>query len=193
MELSKPERIGQVSMDYRWYDGVDQYNDGDEVEELVLSICKEGKNVYPILQNDSRWPVLYQLSPGREVIIEPMNLMLTDHVLEIGAGMGAVTGAIARRVCHVDCVELSHRRAMANAWRHQEYENIRILVGNYHNMHLETRYNVVTLIGVLEYAGYYMHGVDNAPLKLLERVKSQMQIGGRLYIQTWYEVLFRML
>ena len=121
------EMIGNVKLDYTFYDGEDVYNEGDDVEEKVLQTVKDSTDYYDYLKvmlEDNRYPVLYQLSRQRENIVEPMDIKKTDSVLEIGAGMGAVTGAIARKAGRVDCIDLSKRRSQANAYRNRHFKFI---------------------------------------------------------------------
>ena len=54
-----------------------------------------------------------------------------DKVLEVGSGCGAITGALARKAGSVTCVDLSKKRSMINAYRHSDYDNITIHVGNF--------------------------------------------------------------
>lgn len=175
-------KIGGVVIDDRFYDGLDTYNEGDEEENLVLDIFKNGRDVEAALAADKRWPVLYQLSPERRNIILPMDLRPGDELLEVGAGMGAVTAGLAKRVAHVDCVDISMRRSMANAWRNKECDNITIYVGNFQQMALEKQYDVVTLIGVLEYAPMFFHGERHPDRAMLDRIRGYLKPGGRLYI-----------
>lgn len=179
-----PERlkIGGVFIDNRFYDGVDTYNEGDAEEEYILDIFKKGKDVEEVLQKDNRWPILYQLSPERQNIVLPMDLRTSDSLLEIGAGMGAITGALARRVKNIDCVDLSARRSLANAYRNKDFDNITIYLGNFQKMELEGHYDVATLIGVLEYAPMFFHD-DTFPDKaMLKKIWSLLKPGGKLYI-----------
>lgn len=76
-------------------------------------------------------------------------------VLEIGAGCGAVSGVLCRNAKHVTSVDLSKRRSLINANRNKEYDNLTIMVGNFNDVVLKEKYDYITLIGVLEYAGYY--------------------------------------
>lgn len=76
-------------------------------------------------------------------------------VLEIGAGCGAISGVLCRNAKHVTSVDLSKRRSLINANRNKEYDNLTIMVGNFNDVVLKEKYDYITLIGVLEYAGYY--------------------------------------
>ena len=107
--------------------------------------------------------------------------MYKRQVLEIGAGCGAVTGGLAEKAKSVDCIELSKKRSMINAFRHKNLDNIKITVGNFEEIEIEKKYDVVTLIGVLEYAESYIHSA-NPYDDFLKRVFSMLKPGGRLYI-----------
>lgn len=174
------EEVGKVKLILDYYNGTDQYTDGD-VENDILDIVQSGEDFDAAIERDGRWPVLYHLSKRRETIIQPMNISKTDTVLEIGSGCGALTGALAEKAQRVDCIELSKRRSLINAYRHKNYNNIRIIVANFNDVVFEDQYDVITLIGVLEYAGSYMK-TDNPYLDLLKRVRDLIKPGGRLYI-----------
>lgn len=175
------EKVGKVTLDYTFYTGDDQYSDGDAVENQLLEIVKNRKDYDYAMDEYREWPVLYHLSRQRENIAAPMNIKKNDSLLEIGAGPGAVTGAFARRAGHVDCIELSKRRSMINAVRHQDMDNLCIYVGNFNDVHLKKQYDVITLIGVLEYACYYTKG-DHPFRDFLKEVCALLKPGGRLYV-----------
>jgi len=166
-------------MDY--YNGKDLYNEGDEEEEKILEVLKNKEDIMEVLEKDNRWPILYQLSPIRANIIEPMTINSQDSVLEIGSGMGAVTGALAKRCKTVECIELSKRRSMANAYRNSAYSNIEIIVGNFEDISFVKKYDVITLIGVLEYAQSYISS-ENPYHDFLKKIGELLNPGGRLYI-----------
>ena len=178
------ELIGKVKLNYEFYDSKYIYNEGDEEEEFVLQTVMRStdyREYEKAIANDNRWPVLYQLAKQRENIIAPMNINKDDDVLEIGSGMGAVTGAIARRSHKVDCIELSKRRSLANAYRNRDYDNIEIFVGNFQDIKLKKKYDVITLVGVLEYAQHYIQG-DNPYMNFLINIKQHLKPQGLLYI-----------
>lgn len=175
------EKIGKVRLNYDYYEGKDLYNDGDEIETRILNIVKNEED-YEYYHNDYQfWPVLYHLSRQRENIIEPMHINETDTVLEVGAGMGAVTGAIAKKCKEVDCIELSKRRSLINAYRHKNMDNIKIIVGNFKNIKIVKKYDVITLIGVLEYAYHYIEGKEPYQ-EFIKKLAECLKPGGRIYI-----------
>lgn len=182
--MKEDKYIGKVKLNYRFYNPVYVYNEGDQEEELVLETVKrttDYREYEKVIESDNRWPVLYQLSKQRENIIAPMDIRSSDTVLEIGAGMGAVTGAIARRCKKVECIELSERRSLANAYRNREYGNIEIYVGNFQDIQLDKKYDVITLVGVFEYAQHYIQ-TENPYEDFLRQISKALKENGRLYI-----------
>lgn len=153
------EQIGNVTLDLTYYGGEDLYCDG-EVEDTLLAIARDhaGGEFSRIIEEQKSWPVLYHLSRFRENIVSWLPMSEHTKVLEIGAGCGAVTGALAERAGQVTCVDLSKKRSMINAYRHRDCKNVTIKVGNFKDIEpgLETDYDLVLLIGVFEYGQGYM-------------------------------------
>lgn len=153
------EQIGNVILDETFYGGEDLYCDG-EVEDTLLAIARDhSAEEFPrIIEEQKSWPVLYHLSRFRENIVSWLPINKSSKVLEIGAGCGAVTGALSKRAGSVTCVDLSKKRSMINAYRHRECGNITIRIGNFKDMEpsLDTDYDFVLLIGVFEYGQGYM-------------------------------------
>ena len=174
------EQIGKVTLDYTFYNGQDQYSDGD-IENDLLQLIMEEPDVEKILAEDDRWPVLYHFSPVRQNILEWYPFKKDASVLEIGAGCGAVSGVLCRNAKHVTSVDLSKRRSLINANRNKEYDNLTIMVGNFNDVVLKEKYDYITLIGVLEYAGYYTD--DKHPFAaFLKKISGYLKEDGKLLI-----------
>mgnify|MGYP002231231837 FL=1 len=79
-------------------------------------------------------------------------------VLEVGSGMGAITGVLAEKAGSVTCVDLSKKRSLINAYRNREHDNVTIYVGNFNDIEpvLPCDYDYVLLIGVFEYGQSYI-------------------------------------
>ncbi|MCR5566648.1 MAG: class I SAM-dependent methyltransferase [Clostridiales bacterium] len=153
------EQIGKVVIDKRFYPDEDRYSDGDETEQKLLDIvssCSDGHYAGAVASALS-WPLLYHLSPVRENILNWLPLTPDQTVLELGSGCGAVTGAFLNRGAKVTAVDLSLRRSRINAKRHQGSEGLKIFVGAMETVlpNLTEQYDIVTLIGVLEYAAVF--------------------------------------
>ena len=98
-----------ADLDTRFYRGTDEYSDGDEVENTILRIVREGKGFCDL--DRMSWPTFYHLNPVRENIINWYPFEKGSRVLEIGAGCGAVTGALCGKGLQVYSVDLSRWRS----------------------------------------------------------------------------------
>lgn len=167
-------------LNLKFYKGEDIYSDG-EIENDLLAAVQNPDDIPEILMQHNEWPFLYHLSPIRENILEWYDFDPEGSVLEIGSGCGAVTGLLCRKAKRVVGIELSKKRSMINATRNQRYNNLEIMVGNFEDIKLEEKFDYVTLIGVLEYAIYYIN--DEHPFSaMLKRIQSFLKPGGKLFI-----------
>lgn len=176
--------IGKITIDDTLYSGSDLYSDGPIEDEMLEIAQNYGENEYNrIITERKSWPILYHFSNVRENIIEGLDISKKDEVLEIGAGCGAITGALARKAKHVDAIELSLKRTKINAYRHKNIENIKISVGNFQDIEkkIKKKYNFITLIGVFEYAQSYISH-DNPYEGFLKITKSHLADDGKLVI-----------
>jgi SAM-dependent methyltransferase len=146
-------------LDLEFYDGHDNYSDGD-IEEEILRIARNKENVLDILRKDNRWPLLYHLSPQRWNLLEWFPFTPEASLMEIGAGCGALTGLFCEKVRRIVAVEMSKRRAEIIEARHGHHDHLHVMVGNMQRMSLHELFDYVTLIGVLEYAGCYIQSQD---------------------------------
>lgn len=174
------EIIGKVTLNYEYYDGIDSYSDGEDIEEKLLEICRLGKRE-EALHESGLWPVLYHLSDIRGNIIEWYPMDQGANILEIGSGCGAISGCLCKKVGRVVGIELSKQRSLINAYRNRDCANLEIVVGNFHKIELEEKFDYVTLIGVLEYAGNYMDG-DDPYVQMLQKVKRYLKPNGKIII-----------
>lgn len=156
------EMVGKVILNTDFYSGTDLYSDGDVEDELLAIVKSFSIRDFPgIIIERKSWPILYHLSPIRENIVEWIDISPEATVLEVGAGCGAVTGALAQKSKKVTCVELSKKRSTINATRNREKDNIEIFVGNFQDIEDSLpKYDVITLIGVLEYAKSYIRSKE---------------------------------
>ncbi len=176
------EQIGKVQLNYSHYSGEDIYSDGSVEDELLDIVRSYSVMEYPrIIEEKASWPVLYHLSAQRENIVDWLPVDKSMKILEVGSGCGAITGSLARRAGRVDCVDLSRRRSLINAYRHDGYDNITINVGNFtdYEPELDTDYDYVMLIGVFEYGQSYI-GSDNPYEDFITILKRHVKPTGRI-------------
>ena len=161
------------------------YSDGDEVENQLLSIVTAAADV-GIFSSELQaactdWPSRYHLSPARANLLRPIADVLRGDVLELGAGCGAITRFLGENGANVLALEGSERRAAIARARTRELDNVAIMVDDISQASLNRRFDAVTLIGVLEYAGLFADG--EAPARaLLERCQGWLKPDGVLVL-----------
>ncbi len=176
--------IGKVTIDDSLYGGKDLYSDGpieDELLRIATEVPSEQWN--SVIAQSKSWPILYHFSHIRENIAEGIPFKGNEKVLEIGAGCGAITGALCRKAAKVDAIDLSMKRSLVNANRNRDCDNLTIHVGNFQDIEktLTDKYDVITLIGVFEYGKSYIDA--NEPYRtFLEIVKSHLTPCGTIAI-----------
>ena len=79
-----------MKVNYDFYSGKDNYSDGN-IENEIIEYEEKYNNVEEIFKKDIRWPVFYHLTPIRKNILNWYPFKEQSSVLEIGAGMGAIT------------------------------------------------------------------------------------------------------
>lgn len=153
------EKIENVELNLDCYTGHDLYSDGT-IEDEILEFVKDSdqKDYGKFIELKKNWAVLYHLSPLRQNIVMSVSITKEDDVLEIGAGCGAITGRLCEMARNVDCIELSKKRSLINAYRNKNRDNLKIMVGNFETIekNITKQYDVITLIGVYEYAASYI-------------------------------------
>lgn len=171
-----------MKVNYDFYTGNDTYCDG-EVEKDIINYLKEyGENEYKtIFSKDISWPVFYHITPIRKNILNWYPFKSDAEVLEVGAGMGAITGVLCNKVHQVTSVELSKQRATAIMERCKDKENLEIIVGNFNDIKFDKKFDYITLIGVLEYAPLYTNS-ENPFYDFLVQIKSLLKEDGKLLI-----------
>ncbi|MGX7203929.1 SAM-dependent methyltransferase [Enterococcus pingfangensis] len=184
MQKQKQTYIGKVEIDETLYPGKDLYTDG-VIEDRLLEIVKNypESELNQVIEESNDWAILYHLSHVRKNIIEWLPISKTDSVLEIGSGCGAMTGTLSTKAKKVDCIDLSKKRSLVNAYRNQECENISIKLGNFQDLEktLTQKYDWITLIGVFEYGKGYID--SSQPYHdFLKIVKRHLNPGGKIVI-----------
>ena len=133
------------------------YSDGEQVEKRMLEIAKKypGDLSQDYIANDSTYVLNYTFSSVRENILNwyPFNKEAT--LLEIGAGMGSITGMLCDRVSHVTSIEMSEARAEVIRARNSGRDNLTVLSEDINEWDSEETFDYIVFIGVLEYADLF--------------------------------------
>lgn len=163
------------------------YNDGDGSENGLLATLRRAKDVgvfSPELQAACvDWPSTYHLSSERSNLLRPFSgsFKANTRILEIGAGCGAVTRFLGETGAQIIALEGSRRRAAIARERTRDLDNVQVLVERFQDFSLGEEFDVITLIGVLEYASVFS-GADSPALDMLRTVRGMLAPGGRLLL-----------
>lgn len=160
----------------------DFFSDGDTEENDIREYIKNKEEPEKIFETDERWPSFYYLSDVRRNLLSWYDFGEQKDILEIGGGMGALTGLLCEKGRSVTVIELTLRRANAILERYSNMKNLEIYVGNYNHIQLEKKFDYITMIGVLEYQGNYTHTNTNPYIDFLKRAKTMLKPGGKLLI-----------
>lgn len=166
----------------KWYQGEDLYSEGT-IEDIILQMIAENnpEDYTEAIYERNCWSVYYHLTHVRKNLLNWYPFKKDSSVLEIGCGLGALTGLLCDTCKKVTAVELSERRAAAALLRCREKENLEIIVGNLNDIEFEEKFDYITLIGVLEYQGNYTE-TEHPYMDFLKKVKSLLKPDGRLLI-----------
>jgi O-antigen biosynthesis protein len=164
-----------------------EYSDGAAVEREILEILDRtaqlGSARSIAADRYATWAVRYHLCAERANLLR--HLAFEDLVvLEVGAGMGGVSRFLAEHARSLTVVEGSESRFRALRSRLRDRDNWEGVVANIADVPLARTFDVVCVIGVLEYAELY---VPTAPgespfVKLLESATRHLAPDGVLVL-----------
>lgn len=161
------------------------YNDGDESEERVARIIREAEDLsvlsIELAHQGIDWASIYHLDSARGNILRPFQQYLSGRILEIGSGCGAISRYLGECGGTVLSLEGSVRRARITASRTRDLDNVAVLAERFDDFKTDQRFDVVTLIGVLEYANAFSEDPSPA-LYMLKRAYDLLLPDGKLFI-----------
>ncbi len=134
-----------------------------------------------IIVADTRFQVFFQLSVLRTGILSWYQFHPNAHVLEIGAGFGALTGLLCEKCATVTATERSAYRAEAMATRWQQKTNLDIYAGEWSEMDFLQQFDYIVLNGILERACCGSKE-RSAYVEYLTKLKELLKPGGILLL-----------
>jgi SAM-dependent methyltransferase len=127
------------------------------------------------------WPTRYHLSHLRSYLFRPLRLRPGLSVLDLGAGTGALARYVGEVGCDVLALEGSPARAEVAAERCRDLPLVDVACGTIDDLDPDQRFDVVTVIGVLEYSTAAIGGAGG-PLRLLTSARQHLAEGGSLVL-----------
>jgi len=183
-QFARTEKIGNVIVNYIQTKGRDApvYSDGIGESQLYTSFERDPN--YSGHRGDERfssWVEEYHLSPVRHNLLKWFPFVPGSTILEVGAGCGALTGLLCRKSRKVVALEYSKQRALITAMRHSQNSNLEIVVGGLQDFVSEEKFDYITVIGVLEYAGKF-YGGEHPHTCFLAKVRDMLNRDGKLIL-----------
>jgi precorrin-6B methylase 2 len=161
------------------------YSDGAAEESYLAGVMRAARDLsvgsLELASHIRDWPSRYHLSPTRQNLLRPLGAALGGSVLEVGAGCGAITRQLGEAGGTVVAVEGSLERAAIAAARCRDLPNVVVVCDNFANFAAPVSFDLVTLIGVLEYSRMFMAGPDPVQA-MLAKARGHLAEGGLLAI-----------
>lgn len=135
------------------------YADGGENRLFEkISACAD-KSVYSEeLLPYKDWPEEYHLSPVRCNVLIPLRDFIGSKkkIFELGCGCGSITRYLGEQGHDVTAVEGSIDRARVVGARCRDLPNVRVYCSDFQHVDFtDEKFDIITLIGVFEYAALY--------------------------------------
>jgi len=158
-----------------------EYSDGDETESRIGTAINNVSDLTvfsPELRSHCvDWASTYHLSSLRANILRPFQITKGQDILEIGAGCGALSRYLGECSANVLALEGSLRRSKIARSRTRDLPNVTVVAEKLSDFRTDQRFDVITLIGVLEYAGLYSEAENPAEI-MLANVASMLKPNG---------------
>ncbi|WP_298460417.1 methyltransferase [uncultured Cellulomonas sp.] len=164
-----------------------RYNDGDHVETWIGDTVRAATDVGTFSRELAAgirdWPSRYHLSSQRANLLRPLLDDLDGPVLEVGAGMGAVTRVLGEHGHDVVAIEGSPRRAATCVERCRDLPGVRVVADTVQGLVAPGAFGTVVVIGVLEYSRLFFPAAGRDPVDaMLEHLASLLAPGGQLVL-----------
>jgi SAM-dependent methyltransferase len=158
-----------------------EYRDGGEqrVRELILASDDLSSTSAGMARQAQSWAETYHLDPARANVLRALELPADARVLEVGAGCGAITRYLGESCALVDALEPMPERAAAARARTRDLPGVAVFVGTVEDVPADPAYDLVVVVGVLEYVG--SGSADSQPYRdFLSRIAGLLRPDGTL-------------
>lgn len=162
------------------------YSEGETVERRIGEIVGQTDDLSVLSpqleQHGTDWPSRYHLGNSRANLLRPFqDTFKGREVLEVGAGCGALTRFLGESGARVLALEGSLRRAAIARARCRDLPDVTVVAEQFECFRAPRPFDVVTLIGVLEYAPAFTSGATPV-LSMLRQVRALLKPDGALIL-----------
>jgi len=159
------------------------YEDGaeDELTQIFLSAGDRTTGAAELEARIHDWPSRYHLSGRRANLLRALDIRPGDRVLDVGAGTGLLSRYLVEQGATVVALEGNGARAHAAAARLDGLDHCEVVCGDFYEFTDDDGFDLVTLVGVVEYSGDAFGGA-HGPLRLLAKATSLLRPGGSVLV-----------
>ena len=135
-----------------YLDGAEKYVSDTIKNATDLSSCSR-----ELIDHIKDWPSRYHFSIKRNNLLEGLAELFDkdSRVLELGSGCGTITRWLGERFREVDAIEGSFSRASITKLRSRGLDHVNVYCDDIMRVSFNKKYDIATLIGVLEYVPFY--------------------------------------
>ncbi len=120
----------------------------EEVLEKVVSCTTQ--DFSKTLDSHAKIKNILALSDIRENILNWYNFKDDATILELNANYGEITGLLCNRAKRVVSIEESKKYADIICKRHENKENLELIVGNFLQIDLQEEFDYIVIVGIVE-------------------------------------------
>lgn len=159
------------------------YEDGaeDELTQIFRTASDRTTGSAELESHIHDWPSRYHLSGRRANLLRALDVRTGDRVLDVGAGTGLLSRYLVEQGATVVALEGNGARAHAAAARLDGLDRCEVVCGDFYEFSDDDGFDLVTLVGVVEYSGDAFGGA-HGPLRLLAKATSLLRPGGSVLV-----------
>jgi 2-polyprenyl-3-methyl-5-hydroxy-6-metoxy-1,4-benzoquinol methylase len=160
-----------------------KYKDANNAEEVLLEVFTS-KDPSSIIKDLDQWEYRYHLDPARQNIISWFDFKKNSHILEVGAGCGAITPALSNLADKVTAIEpMKDRYKVLKArCKSEKYTNVETLnLDTTQIAKTGSKFDYVVCVGVLEYAGKFIDSKEPHQ-EFVNQLTSLTKKGGQILL-----------
>ncbi|MGI6525452.1 MAG: glycosyltransferase [Bdellovibrionota bacterium] len=161
------------------------YSDGEEIEKYIYDVVSAAADKSSYSQELSAhikdWPSEYHLSSVRQNLLRPFDFSNCKNILDLGCGCGAILRFWGETGAQVTGIEGSFSRAKVAAARCSDLPNVKVYVSNLMDFNSQEKFDVISLIGVLEYSPLFINS-ENPVRTCLQHCLNMLSDNGTLIV-----------
>ena len=157
---------------FYWRDGSEDKLEAIFIDTENLSCASD-----ELARNITDWPTQYHFDRRRTNILRPINFNSNSRVLDVGAGTGVMSRYAAEKGATVVALEGDEKRARLTSLR-CEGLNVDVRCGSINDFDDSEGFDLILVIGVLEYASNHADG----PSGFLKKLSQLLNADGSIVI-----------